>query len=70
MGVTYESICEKLGFDPINGGNPRYQERKSDSWLIDDSIESPYSVLTQEESDFLWECFKKRKSKSFSNRSS
>lgn len=47
--MTYESICEKLGFDPMN--DPRPYDL-SDPWLIDDSP-SPFSVLTREESDFL-----------------
>ena len=62
MGITYESICNKLGFDPVKG-DPHKKEKKEDSWLIDDSVENPYSVLTQEESDFLMELFSKRRSK-------
>ena len=62
MGITYESICQKLGFDPVKGEYPQNNEKK-DSWLIDDSVENPYSVLTQEESDFLMEFFIKRRAK-------
>lgn len=63
MGITYESICNKLGFDPVKG-NPQKQEVKQDSWLIDDSKVNPFSVLTDEESDYLFEFFKSNKHKS------
>lgn len=62
MGITYESICEKLGFDPLIG-NPQKNKKTQDSWLIDDSRVSPYSLLTEEESDFLMELFIKRREK-------
>lgn len=46
MEITFESICDKLGFVP--------GERSiSLSGFEDDSKKSPYSVLTMEESDFL-----------------
>ncbi len=46
MGISYNSICEKLGFDALSW-EPVHTE-----W-IDDSIENPFSVLTEEESEFL-----------------
>ncbi len=54
MAVTYESICEKLGFD--------IETYKHDySGHEDDSKVNPFSILTNEESDFLFEYFKKRR---------
>ena len=48
MKITYESICEKLGFDPfVNPPKPVFNGHE------DDSQENPYSILTFEESDFL-----------------
>lgn len=47
MGVTYESICEKLGFDPRS-----YKPDVSD--YEDDSKVNPFSILTDEESEFLY----------------
>ncbi len=48
MKVTYESICEKLGFDPfVNPPKPVFNGHE------DDSQENPYSILTFEESKFL-----------------
>ena len=46
--ITYESICAKLGFDPIV--NPPKINYKGHE---DDSEESPYAILTLEESKFL-----------------
>lgn len=46
MTITYQSICDKLGFDPM-----KYEPKVSD--YEDDSKESPFSTLTLEESDFL-----------------
>lgn len=48
MEITYESICQKLGFEPKN-----YKPEVSD--FEDDSKENPFSVLTDEESDFLYD---------------
>lgn len=48
MGITYEKICKKLGFDP-----QKYNPVVSD--YEDDSKVSPFSVLTIEESEFLFE---------------
>lgn len=55
MEITYEAICKKLGFDPMK--DKPASDNKKDPWLIDDS-ESPYSVLTMEESDFLIDYYK------------
>lgn len=60
--ITYESICEKLGFDPILGNTNIYDNLPNyecDSWV------SPFSVLTEEELDFLYDYWiVKRKKKS------
>lgn len=48
--ITYNSICEKLGFDLMKG---EYKQKVSD--FEDDSIVSPFSVLTDDESNFLFE---------------
>lgn len=60
--TTLEEIKQKLGFDPLN---PPKREIK-DQWLIDDHTPSPYSVLSDEESHFLYGIIKeivKNKSK-------
>jgi hypothetical protein len=46
MIITYKSICDKLGFNPME-----YEPKVSS--FEDDSKESPFSILTLEESDFL-----------------
>lgn len=46
MGITYESICKKLGFKPE-------EYKYSHSGYEDDSKESPFSSLTFEELEFL-----------------
>lgn len=43
--LTYEKICEKLGFDPLVSPAPR---EESIEFGVDDRP-SPYSILTQEE---------------------
>ena len=48
--ITYESICKKLGFDPINA-----QERVLTSTKDDCPEDNPFHCLTEEESDFLFE---------------
>ena len=48
MEITFESICAKLGFDPIT--NPPTYEYKGHE---DDSKTSPFSILDFEESEFL-----------------
>lgn len=54
MGLTYESICIKLGFDPLN-----YKPKVSD--FEDDSRNSPFSILSVEESLFLNDYLMKNK---------
>ena len=58
MELTFDRICEKLGFNPLV--NP--PDRKL-SGYEDDSKESPYAVLTFEESDFLCEYLKNNRVK-------
>ena len=58
MELTFDKICEKLGFNPLV--NP--PSRKL-SGCEDDSKEPPYAILTFEESDFLCEYMKKHHSK-------
>lgn len=48
--ITWESIIRKLGFDPRKG--LKYEPNKND-WAVDDSKPNPYSVLNEEESQFL-----------------
>lgn len=52
MAITYEDICKKLGFEP-----GKYNYKHSDH--EDDSKESPYSILTSEELDFLCDYYAK-----------
>lgn len=54
MEMTYQRICTKLGFDPEN-----YEPEVSD--FEDDSKVNPFSVLTIEESEFLYEYMMKHK---------
>lgn len=44
--ITYESICEKLGFDVDTYKPPM-------SYTEDDSVESPFRSLSIEELNFL-----------------
>lgn len=48
MGITFESICQKLGFNPLTD---KYDYKLSGH--EDDSKPSRYSVLSFEEIDFL-----------------
>lgn len=52
--MTYESICKKLGFTLET-----YEPDISD--FEDDSKVNPFSILTDEESDFLYEYLKNRR---------
>lgn len=62
MEITYESICKKLGFD-VDTYKPVVSDYEDDSKI------SPFSILTDEESDFLFYYFKsKRLEKSNFNR--
>ena len=54
MEITYESICKKLGFT-IETYKPVLSDHE------DDSKVNPFSVLTEEESDFLFEYLKNRR---------
>jgi hypothetical protein len=45
----YRAICEKLGFDPAKNYPHQF------SGTEDDTKERPFSVLTDEELDFLLE---------------
>ena len=49
--MTYEKVCEKLGFDPMVNP-PKYE---GDGWTCDDHTPSPYTKLTYEESKIIWE---------------
>lgn len=51
--ISYESICKKLGFT-MEDDTPCCSDYE------DDSKPSPFSILTDEESDFLIEYEKKR----------
>lgn len=52
--ITYESICEKLGFDVDT-----YEPPLSD--IEDDSMESPFRSLSLEELSFLTDRIENRK---------
>ena len=56
--ITYEEICKKIGFDPIEKG---LNYTVSD--YEDDSKTSPFSVLSQEELDFLTDYLIQNRSK-------
>lgn len=56
--ITYKSICEKIGFDPILGNTDIYDNLPD---YEDDSRISPYSVLTIKELDFVLECMREAK---------
>ncbi len=58
MGITFESICEKLGFNPFI--NPSHYNLSGHE---DDSHESPYAILSLEESEYLCEYMKIHKFK-------
>ena len=57
MEITFDKICEKLGFNPLV--NPPARKLSGHE---DDSKESPYAILTFEKSDFLCEYMKKHNS--------
>ncbi len=56
MGITYENICKKLGFNPE-------EYEYTYSGYEDDSKESPLAPLTFEELDFLSEYLIKKQKK-------
>lgn len=46
--MMYSDICKKLGFNPVSDGySYKYSGHEDDSQV------SPFSVLTEEESNFL-----------------
>ena len=52
-GITYESICEKLGFRPfIDDYDIPVKDFEDDSW------ESPFRALSSAELSFLLEYYK------------
>ncbi len=53
--ITYDAVCKKLGFDPIN--SDKYN--KLQFHTEDDNYTNPLDVLTMEELDFLVEYVKK-----------
>lgn len=54
--MTYNAICNKLGFDPIvDGYKYKYSGHEDDTQV------SPFSVLTLDELDFLLDYMKKHK---------
>lgn len=58
MAITYERICEKLGFDA------RKYKSESKGTEYDGEEENPFSILSVEELDFLMDyLIKERKSK-------
>jgi hypothetical protein len=44
----YKKICEKLGFNPSEYELPNF-DGEDDSWI------NPFSVLTEAESDYLYD---------------
>ena len=49
MSLTYEKICERIGFDIY-----QYYEKKE--WTEDDNYDLyPFDIMTQEEKDFYAE---------------
>ena len=56
--ITYKSICEKVGFDPILGNTDIYDNIPDHE---DDTMISPFSVLTIEERSFLLDCMREAK---------
>ena len=56
--ITYEEICKKIGFDPIEKGlNYTVADHEDDSQI------SPFSVLNQEELEFLTDYLIRNRSK-------
>lgn len=50
--ITYDSICKKLGFDPMTS-----EEYNNEQFLIEDDNDytNPLDILSREELDFLVE---------------
>ncbi|MBP3852586.1 MAG: hypothetical protein J6D36_08580 [Erysipelotrichaceae bacterium] len=55
--LTYEKICEKLGFDPLVNPSPREESIEFGA----DDRPSPYSFLTQEELLVLMDHYGRKK---------
>lgn len=53
--ITLESIKNKLGFDPLN------YVIKNDDHGTGDGAFNPYSILTNEELDFIMDTLRKQK---------
>lgn len=53
--ITYESVCEKLGFDPLVDDD-WMPLQPANTWVHDDSIPSPFShvELTDEEFEVFY----------------
>lgn len=54
--MTYKTICNKIGFDPLVDG---YDYKISNH--EDDTQKSPFSSLTYEELDFLYRYLKEHR---------
>ncbi len=61
MEITYESICKKLGFDPLITDPKEIYPQYEDTFFIDDAFESPFKKLFPEELDFLIDFYRKNK---------
>lgn len=55
--ITYNQICEKLGFDPINSTEYNGVESATE----DDNYSNPLEILSIEEIEFLTEYAKQNK---------
>ena len=55
--ITYNQICEKLGFDPINSAKYNSAEFS----IEDDNYSNPLEILTVEELEFLTEYAKRNR---------
>lgn len=49
--ITYQSICDKLGFDPMTRSNKDNLKSFEDWKIVDDP--NPYASLSLRELDFL-----------------
>ncbi|MBR0485897.1 MAG: hypothetical protein IJJ69_14165 [Oscillospiraceae bacterium] len=63
MEITYESICKKLGFDPLTTDSKEIYPQHKDAFFVDDAFESPFKKLFPEELDFLIELYREKKIK-------
>ena len=58
--ITFESVCEKLGYD-FTKDKPSKEERAK--MTEDDGQNSPYRVLSAEESQFILDYYAKMREK-------